>query len=1179
MDSSMLERYRRDRQKLLEFIISSSNSIREVRTPSGSTSISNINLDTVSADYVLSCIKSGGVLDVSEGTKNYFYESAHPITIHSQSGNSYFVLSDPNVSGSPPRRMPPPIDVSERAKHSPQSSSQVEQTLKEKIAVHHEKESRVKHANGTVESVKPAEVGGVPPLGLPPLKSGLSDDDLWESAYEILLASMVFSGIRVLPDQGRKKGKSSKLLSGLNSKEDKVLPQSPSQEIDFKLIDTIRIQMQVSEAMDLCIRQLLVQHTSKTSRGQISVPHISLMLIYSISRSNFFNDKSYIRWNSRQASILEELLGSANHSATNCAAIRYSIGNIRNAMEWDVLSPTERAEILVSIRDSVSEVLSFPGGPGQCSIKVESGYEATGYHLRIRLYEKLLLSVFDILEEGQLLAEADKILKLIELAWSTLGITQIIHDALYAWVLLKQFVRTDEQMLLEKAILQVQKVFAADPCNEEEGRYLNYLLCTSDCNGRVIQSSLLPAIFFSMSIWCDRMLQDYHMHYSQKPSEFRRMLTLALAVGVFVPNEYDVLMELNTSSEMFLGRLKTYIESSVQAAYIRVADCSELKYKLKGMHTLVILANNLKLIAEKESAVFFPALYQWCPEAGKISATLLYQRFGERLKPYLQDICSLSQDVRLVLAAAHMLDLELTQLNSLACEGNGLSLPLNCDLDHYQIAEVARPVILDWVIAQHAHILDWIGRAFDLEDWEPLSSQQKQAVSVIEAFRMINETVDQFFALNLPVNITHLQGLLSLIIHSLDAYSTKVVDQLVEKSHLYPSAPSLTRYKEAVVPVARKKPAEPAILGKEVNAALNGLTISKLCIRLNTLQYMRNQIGVLENSIRKSWGLIKVFLKRRWFNIAEEKSPKMSERTMSACDETVDELFVTTFDVIRNTVSIAMDKIFDFIGAKVVFWDLRESFIFYLYRVTVEGARMDSVLQHVDVVLKQICDLVDDIVRDPVVLSIFHMSLEGYIWILLDGGPSRAFSDSDITLMEDDLNILKDFFVADGEGLPRSLVEQEAAFAHKVLSLFSRQTGSVIQMLLTASESISTWTQSHRLGHRSLDDANTLIRVLCHKKDREASKFLKRQYHLPVSSDYDDAYMNESTSSSAVISDLLKRGASFRWSSTNDLTPSAAAISDLLKRSASVHWIPPCMHFGMSWSNEPILGDSSGQLI
>lgn len=68
-------------------------------------------------------------------------------------------------------------------------------------------------------------------------------------------------------------------------------------------------------------------------------------------------------------------------------------------------------------------------------------------------------------------------------------------------------------------------------------------------------------------------------------------------------------------------------------------------------------------------------------------------------------------------------------------------------------------------------------------------------------------------------------------------------------------------------------------------------------------------------------------------------------------------------------------------------------------------------------------------------------------------------------------------------------------------------------MLMTASEQISLGLDSlnrdsHNHDKMGLEDAQTLIRVLCHKKDREASKFLKRQYQLPASSgdtlsDYD----------------------------------------------------------------------------
>lgn len=55
----------------------------------------------------------------------------------------------------------------------------------------------------------------------------------------------------------------------------------------------------------------------------------------------------------------------------------------------------------------------------------------------------------------------------------------------------------------------------------------------------------------------------------------------------------------------------------------------------------------------------------------------------------------------------------------------------------------------------------------------------------------------------------------------------------------------------------------------------------------------------------------------------------------------------------------------------------------------------------------------------------------------------------------------------------------------------------LIQMLMTASELINMGVSSEQ---RRLEDAQTLVRVLCHKKDRNASKFLKRQYELPMSS-------------------------------------------------------------------------------
>lgn len=55
-------------------------------------------------------------------------------------------------------------------------------------------------------------------------------------------------------------------------------------------------------------------------------------------------------------------------------------------------------------------------------------------------------------------------------------------------------------------------------------------------------------------------------------------------------------------------------------------------------------------------------------------------------------------------------------------------------------------------------------------------------------------------------------------------------------------------------------------------------------------------------------------------------------------------------------------------------------------------------------------------------------------------------------------------------------------------------------MLMSASENISLDLDPQNHGPMHVEDANTLVRVLCHKKDRQSSKFLKQQYHLPISS-------------------------------------------------------------------------------
>ncbi|KAL0846542.1 hypothetical protein Bca101_019788 [Brassica carinata] len=1106
--NSLLERYRNDRRKLMEFLMSS-GLVKELRSPSGSssTSLSPADLDALSADYVLDCVKSGGVVDVSKATKKYNFESSFPVTIHSESRDSYFLVSSPDAAGSPPRRLPPQPANMEKSSNSGHVDSSNTPSSRDNYTFKEE-----------TPDIKPMKPIKIIPLGLPPLRTGLSDDDLREAAYELMIASMLLSSVDAYPTQRRKMEKGSKLLLSLKRKEKpQLLPQTSNAHSE--VINMIRVQMQISSKMDTCIRRNLVQLAQLRTGEQIDLPQLALGLLVGIFKSDFPNEKLYIKWKTRQANLLEEALSFSRALEKNDrATLRKCLATIRESKEWDVvMSSSLRIDVLSSIRHVASKLSSLPG---RCGIEEETYYWTAIYHLNIRLYEKLLFGVFDVLDEGQLIEDASSMLFHMKSIWSTLGITENLHNAIYGWVLFQQFVSTGEPSLLGSAIQELQKITSTEEGNRNEDLYLSRLVCSRQTIGADIHLSVSKAIFTSVSAWCDDKLQDYHLHFGKKPRDFGMLVSLASTVGLpSADSTRTELIKLDTLSDDVGDKIQSYVQNSIKGASARAAHFAYVKSHGERTHALALLANELSVIAKAELNEFVPVFSKWLPECMMISAMLLHRFYGERLTPFLEGVSSLSGDVRKVVPAAYMLEEALTQLYNCHSKSK-LHKPYLHKLKNYEIEKVVKPVMLDWLISQHDHILQWTRRAFEIEEWEPVSVHQRHAPSIVEIFRIIEETVSQLFGLHLPVDITHLQALLSIIYHSLDTYLQRIYDQLVDKKLLYPSPPPLTRFTEGVMPAMKRKSLEFAEPDNKMVKKLDELTIPKLCIRLNTLCYIQKQISATEDGIRKSLTLVRSSRNKR----SKLEADEAEEENSLTHSEAVDELFATTYDSLRETNANCITKTRDLIGARVIFWDLRDMFLVQLYNGTVEGARLERLLPHIDTVLDNVCSLSYEDSRDMVVLSICRSALEAYVRVLLDGGPTRAFSDSDIPLMEEDLSILKEFFIADGEGLPRSLVEQEAKQAKEILDLYSLESEMLIQMLMTASELIDMGVSSEQ---RRLEDAQTLVRVLCHKKDRTASKFLKRQYEFPMSSEYEDP-----TSNLPVLSEIV-RSTSTRWSLTS----------------------------------------------
>ncbi|EPS63791.1 hypothetical protein M569_10993, partial [Genlisea aurea] len=839
---SRLRMYRSDRRKLMEYLLSS-GLLREAKTTSGTiTSYSTIDFDTINSDYVLDCIRSGGIFDVSHGTKRQLNESFLPI----MSGDAFYLHTDPESTGSPPHHAPPSVPLTRGPFES------LNRMMSDSKAPGSSTMSNGRMDLNKMTGLNSLNGDHIPSLQLPSLKTGLLDDELRESAYEVLLSCILFSRPEMQAVESKKKEKSSKFLSVLTSRRGKRRVESESPEGRLNLLHTIRTQMQISESLEAIITKKVAQLASENSFKDIDVPQLLVALHNGILRSDFPSEKHYFQWRNRQANVLEEML-SSDHLKIEKNIICSALAKFRNSQDWDFkMSAAEKNDVF----GTISEVaLTFSSIPGRFGMDGETCYWTSCYHLNIRLYEKLLLGLFDILEDGQLIEEADEVLKLLKLTWPLLGITGRLHHVLFTWVFFQQFITTKKEELLDYAIIEVEKALSSDVCDGKEVSYIRSLVCFGAGNGNEMRSNVVQSIFWSIGSWCDSKLREYHLQFGQKSSFFESVLKMAVYTGTrLLASEGNIQVASCLPNTAADEKIRIYVEKSLAAVCRRLMGPVGNGSVIHDFRHLADIACQLRSIAKKDLLLFSPFLQHWYPDSARVTAKTLHQFYGERLEPFLKDISSLSEDVREVLPAAYALECCLIELYSLSCADD--ESHADSELNYYPIAEVLRPIILDWVVAQQGRILEWTGRASDLEDWDPLSLQQKQAASAIEVFRIIEETVDQFFGWGLPMDIIHLQALLSVVFHCLDAYLSKVINQLVDRHILYPPTPPLTRYKEAMFPIAYKN-AEDPMYNKQLDDAiyrqLDDLTVPKLCIRLNTYQVTTTLLLHALSLISKNW--------------------------------------------------------------------------------------------------------------------------------------------------------------------------------------------------------------------------------------------------------------------------------------------------------------------------------------
>ncbi|KAG7549819.1 Munc13 homology 1 [Arabidopsis thaliana x Arabidopsis arenosa] len=1018
----ILQRYRRDRRKLLDFMLAGSL-IKKVIMPPGAVTLDDVDLDQVSVDYVINCAKKGGMLELAEAIRDYHDHIGLPYMNSVGTADEFFLATNPESSGSPPKRAPPPIPVLISSSSPMVTNPEWCESPTVPSLMRSESIDSPKAQELTVDDIEDFEddddldeVGNfrisrrtandaadfVPKL--PSFATGITDDDLRETAFEILLACAGASGGLIVPSKEKKKEKSrSRLIKKLGRKSESV-SQSQNSSGLVALLEMMRGQMEISEAMDIRTRQGLLNALAGKVGKRMDSLLVPLELLCCVSRTEFSDKKAYLRWQKRQLNMLAEGLinnpvvgfGESGRKATDLKSLLLRIEESESLPSS--AGEVQRAECLKSLREVA---ISLAERPARGDLTGEVCHWADGYHLNVRLYEKLLLCVFDILNDGKLTEEVEEILELLKSMWRVLGITETIHYTCYAWVLFRQ-----GSLVMEDTV------------------------------------------------------------------------TVAMITWRLLLEESDRAMHSNSSDR---EQIESYILSSIKNTFTRMSLAIDRSDR-NNEHHLALLAEETKKLMKKDSTIFMPILSQRHPQAIAFSASLVHKLYGNKLKPFLDGAEHLTEDAVSVFPAADSLEQYLLELMTSVC-GEDTSGPYFRKLIPYEVESLSGTLVLRWINSQLGRILSWVERAFKQEHWDPISPQQRHGSSIVEVFRIVEETVDQFFALKVPMRSIELSALFRGIDNAFQVYTNHVMEKLASKDDLVPPVPVLTRYKKetAIKVFVKKELFESKHPDERRSININVPATAMLCVQLNTLHYAVSQLSKLEDSMWDRWIAKKPREKIVIRKSLVEKSKSFNQKE--------------SFEGSRKDINAALDRICEFTGTKIIFCDLREPFIENLYKPSVSQSRLEGLIEALDTELGQLCSVIMEPLRDRIVTSLLQASLDGLLRVLLDGGPSRVFHPSESKLLEEDVEVLKEFFISGGDGLPRGVVENQVARVRLVVKLHGYETRELIDDLRSRSSLEMQQGGKGKLGA----DTQTLVRVLCHRNDSEASQFLKKQYKIPKS--------------------------------------------------------------------------------
>ncbi|KAI4377088.1 hypothetical protein MLD38_014774 [Melastoma candidum] len=939
--------------------------------------------------------------------------------------------------------------------------------------------------------------GHLPPFSFPDPTPTLTDDELRDTAYEIFAFSCRASSSRPLTfiSSSSGSGSSAATPSLQRSTTTEVVRKALGLKVKVKgresmkggsgneagqrkrggvgVGEVLRFQMRVSDQTDSRVRRALLRIAAGQLGRRIESIVLPLELLQQFQPSDFPKIQDYDSWQRRHVKVLEAGLLLHPHLPLN--KTDNSAQRLRQIIRTALEKPSEigrNSEASNALRSTVMS-LACRSLNGSTS---EMCHWADGFPLNIRLYQVLLEACFDINEETSMIEEVDEVLDQIKKTWTVLGMNQALHNLCFAWVLFHQYVATgqEENDLLYAAsnlLLEVEE----DSRATKDQEYLKFSIST------------LKLILG----WSEKRLIAYHdTFHCGNIDVMQNLVSMSTSSAKILADQVSHENgRKKADADVARQTVETYIRTSSRALYSQNKE--KIRRSSKGQQNalpyLSVLAQDIRELVITEKEVFSPVFKRWHPLPSGVAVATLHYCFGNDLNNFITGIDELTPDAMQVLIAADKLEKDLVQIaveDSVDSEDGGKSIIQ--EMSPYEVETVIANLVVAWIKIRVDRLKEWVDRNLQQESWSPHANKERFAPSAVEVLRIVDETLEAFFLLPIPMYQSLLPRLISGLDKDLQQYVAVAKAGCGNRATFIPSMPPLTRCitgsKYNRVP--KKKEKEKTTQRRKSQLGTpnvdNSLGVLQLCVRINTLQHFRIQLEALG---KKAF----VYLKSSDPSCAEEIANGRGikfELSSAACSEGIKQLCEAT-------------------AYKVVFQDLSPVLWDGLFVGDVSSSRIEPFLQELESYLETISSTVHDRVRTRVITNVMKASFDGFLLILLAGGPCRAFALEDCQIIEEDFKFLEELFWSNGDGLPADLINKYSSSVKSILPLFRANTDSLIEQFKRTTLETCGPSAKSKLplpptpAEWSPNEPNTLLRVLCLRNDPSATKFLKKTYNLP----------------------------------------------------------------------------------